>query len=53
MADKLRAVRRIVVIGIGAGDPRHLTLQAVEAVAAVDVFFVIDKGTAPELTALR
>ena len=46
-------MRRILVIGIGAGDPRHLTLEAVEAIASVDVFFVIDKGTAPELLALR
>jgi precorrin-6A synthase len=46
-------VRTVFVIGIGAGDPRHLTLQAVEAMARVDTFFVIDKGTAPELIALR
>jgi precorrin-6A synthase len=46
-------VRRILVIGIGAGDPRHLTLEAVEAIGRTDVFFVIDKGAAPELIALR
>src|SRR5262245_39498164 len=44
IADKLRLVRRLVVIGIGAGDPRHLTLEAVEAIGRVDVFFMIDKG---------
>jgi precorrin-6A synthase len=37
-------VRRILIIGIGAGDPEHLTLQAVAALATVDVFFAIDKG---------
>jgi precorrin-6A synthase len=38
--------RRIYVIGIGAGDPDHLTLQAVAAMNRVDVFFTIDKGEA-------
>jgi precorrin-6A synthase len=37
-------VRRLLVIGIGAGDPGQLTLQAVEAISGVDVFFVLDKG---------
>lgn len=46
-------MRTVFVLGIGAGDPRHLTLQAAEAMAGVDVFFVLDKGTAPELIALR
>jgi precorrin-6A synthase len=32
------------VIGIGAGDPDQLTLQAVRALRATDVFFVLDKG---------
>jgi precorrin-6A synthase len=37
-------VRTVYVIGIGAGDPQHLTLQAVSAMNRVDVFFTIDKG---------
>jgi precorrin-6A synthase len=37
-------VKRLLVIGIGAGDPDHLTLQAAKAIAAADVFFIIDKG---------
>ena len=41
-------MRKILVIGIGAGDPDHLTLQAVKALGRVDVFFVIDKGAAKE-----
>ena len=37
-------MRRLIIIGIGAGDPRHLTLQAVDALNAVDVFIIPDKG---------
>jgi precorrin-6A synthase len=37
-------VRKIYVIGIGAGDPEHLTLQAVRAIGLADVFFLLDKG---------
>ncbi|MGH3187713.1 MAG: precorrin-6A synthase (deacetylating) [Streptosporangiaceae bacterium] len=37
-------MRKIAVIGIGAGDPRHVTIQAVEALNRTDVFFVLDKG---------
>jgi precorrin-6A synthase len=36
--------RRIHVIGIGAGDPAHVTAQAVSALNDTDVFFVVDKG---------
>ncbi len=32
------------MIGIGAGHPEHLTLQAIEAMRAASVFFVHDKG---------
>ncbi|MFP5020634.1 precorrin-6A synthase (deacetylating) [Pseudonocardia phyllosphaerae] len=37
-------MRTVLVIGIGAGDPEHLTLQAVTALGRADVVFVIDKG---------
>ena len=37
-------MRTVWVIGIGAGDPEHLTLQAIAAMNRVDVFFTIDKG---------
>ena len=37
-------VKRILIIGIGAGDPDQLTLQAVKALDRADVFFVLDKG---------
>jgi precorrin-6A synthase len=46
-------MRRISVVGIGAGDPEHLTFQAARAIREADVVLLIDKGTAPELVALR
>jgi len=33
-----------VIIGIGTGDPDHVTVQAVNALNEVDVFFLVDKG---------
>jgi precorrin-6A synthase len=47
-------VRKILVIGIGSGDPDHLTLQAVKAITSADVFFILDKGREKsELVRLR
>ncbi|WP_327351852.1 precorrin-6A synthase (deacetylating) [Streptomyces sp. NBC_01304] len=47
-------MRTIHVIGIGAGDPDHLTLQAVKAIQDTDVFFILDKGEEKsDLTQLR
>lgn len=47
-------MRTVLVIGIGAGDPDHLTLQAVAAMRRAEVFFGIDKGTVKDdLAALR
>lgn len=47
-------MRTVLVIGIGAGDPDHLTLQAVSALRRAEVFFVIDKGgEKDDLLALR
>ncbi|MCG5431025.1 precorrin-6A synthase (deacetylating) [Mycobacterium sp. MYCO198283] len=47
-------MRTIHVIGIGAGDPEHVTVAAVRALNATDVFFVMDKGDAKaDLVALR
>jgi precorrin-6A synthase len=44
----------VLVIGIGAGDPDHLTVQAIKALNQVDVFFVTDKGAdTSDLTRLR
>jgi precorrin-6A synthase len=47
-------MRRVLVIGIGAGDPEYVTAQAVRAMRQTDVFFVLDKGEAlADLAALR
>jgi precorrin-6A synthase len=37
-------MRRLLLIGIGAGDPEHVTAQAIRALNEVDVFFVVEKG---------
>jgi precorrin-6A synthase len=37
-------MRRIHVIGIGAGDPSYLTQQAISALNQTQVFFAMDKG---------
>jgi precorrin-6A synthase len=37
-------VRRLLIIGIGAGDPEQVTVQAIKALNQADVFFVVDKG---------
>lgn len=37
-------MRKVFVIGIGAGDPDYVTVQAIKALNEVDVFFVIEKG---------
>jgi precorrin-6A synthase len=47
-------VRRLLLIGIGAGDPDYLTAQAIRALNEVDVFFVVEKGGEKgDLVALR
>ncbi|OBH80222.1 precorrin-6A synthase (deacetylating) [Mycobacterium scrofulaceum] len=46
--------RHIHVIGIGAGDPDYVTVQAIEALNDTQVFFAMDKGEAKsDLVALR
>ena len=37
-------MRKILVIGIGAGNPDHVTVQAVKAMNKADVLFIPDKG---------
>ena len=47
-------MRKLLVIGIGAGDPQQVTVQAIRAMNAVDVFFVLDKGaSAADLVQVR
>jgi precorrin-6A synthase len=50
----LAKVKRLLIIGIGAGDPDHLTFQAAKAIAAADAFLIVDKGEAKhDLARLR
>ena len=37
-------MRKIFVIGIGVGDPDHMTVQAIKALNQASVFFIPDKG---------
>lgn len=37
-------MRKIFIIGIGAGNPDHMTAQAIAALARADVVFLPDKG---------
>lgn len=46
--------RKVLVIGIGAGNPEHVTMEAVGALNRADVFFIPDKGAGKRgLSALR
>jgi precorrin-6A synthase len=36
--------RKVMIIGIGAGNPDFVTIQAIDAMNRVDVFFIPDKG---------
>ena len=47
-------MKKILIIGIGAGDPDYITVQAVKALNRADLFFLMDKGPAKaKLRALR
>ncbi|MGH3277361.1 MAG: precorrin-6A synthase (deacetylating) [Streptosporangiaceae bacterium] len=47
-------MRRISVVGIGSGNPEHVTVQAVSTLNTVDVIFIVDKGESKrQLTDLR
>jgi precorrin-6A synthase len=47
-------MRHLLVIGIGAGDPDQLTIEAVKALGRLDVAILVDKGDEKrELTDLR
>jgi precorrin-6A synthase len=49
-----RTVKKVLVIGIGAGDPDHVTAQAAQSLNEADVVFVMDKGEdKADLAALR
>jgi precorrin-6A synthase len=42
--DRVPAVRKVLVIGIGAGDPEYVTMQAVRALNEADVLFLLEKA---------
>ncbi len=44
-------MRKLLIIGIGAGDPDQMTVQAIAALNRADVIFLPDKGQ--EKAALR
>lgn len=44
-------MRNILIIGIGAGNPEHMTIEAIEALNRADILFIPDKGE--EKAALR
>ena len=37
-------MRTVSVVGIGAGNPEHVTVQAISTLNAADVVFMMDKG---------
>lgn len=46
--------RKVIIVGIGAGNPEHITVQAVNALNRASVFFVPSKGAEKsDLAALR
>lgn len=48
------ARRKVLVIGIGAGNPGHVTIEAAEAIRRLDVVLMPDKGAEKQdLAALR
>ncbi|WP_158945479.1 precorrin-6A synthase (deacetylating) [Granulicella sp. S190] len=47
-------MRKLYVIGIGSGNPEHITIEAIRTMNLVDVFFVMSKGEAKsDLVRLR
>jgi precorrin-6A synthase len=42
----------ILVVGVGAGDPEHITVQAIAALGRAEVIFTLDRATS-DLTAAR
>jgi precorrin-6A synthase len=47
-------MRKLIIVGIGTGNPEHLTIQAINALRTAQVIFVSDKGPqTAELTRVR
>ncbi|MBV6288224.1 precorrin-6A synthase (deacetylating) [Pseudomonas aegrilactucae] len=41
-------MKHLLLIGIGPGNPRQITLEAIDGLNRADVFFVLDKGAAKD-----
>lgn len=41
-------MKKILLIGIGAGNPDYITVQAIKALNRTQVFFILDKGLAKD-----
>lgn len=41
---KAAGMKQVLVIGIGAGNPEYVTVEAINALNSVDVVFLLDKG---------
>jgi precorrin-6A synthase len=46
-------VRTVLVVGVGAGDPEHITVQAIGALRRAEVVFVVEKEEAEDLVRAR
>jgi precorrin-6A synthase len=46
-------MRKLSIIGIGAGNPDHITVQAIKVLSKIDVIFLIDKRDKSALNQLR
>jgi precorrin-6A synthase len=48
-----QSTRRVLVVGVGSGDPDHLTVGAVRALNRADVLFLMEKGDEDPLAVHR
>ena len=46
-------MRRLELIGIGTGNPKHLTQEAIEAIQRADLVLLPHKESKPELAEVR
>jgi precorrin-6A synthase len=51
--DSSAGARRVLVVGVGSGDPDHLTVGAVRALNAADAVFLLEKGDGDPLAVHR
>jgi precorrin-6A synthase len=44
-ANRIGSMRKILIVGIGSGNPEHMTIQAINALNGADVLYVPTKGS--------